>query len=305
MRGASNPGGVGHRWVKARFIDEDTRGEAVYVPAQLKDNPALEQESYLDSLSYLDPITRKQYEEGDWTVFDTDLYVFPQFNRKVHVGVAPEFTRENYRVVVAGADPGTRDPYAVGIWGMTWDGAWWMLDEFYKTGGTTQTWLPEFKMLNEKWKPKKWFVDKRKPSDIIDLRKGGIDAQANLDIHGERGRGTIVPMLAVLQNLLVNGKLHLTARCPNMAKEMENYLYRDLEDRNSGDVPVDASNHGPDQGRYAICSVVEGAVPGMPKQWAKGSKPREEKKPGTPVKIPSMADFLRHQDDKQGRMPGR
>lgn len=67
MRSASNPGGKGHEWVKRRFVNPATREPgAVFVPAKVADNPAVDQPSYLKSLSYLDPVTRAQLLAGDW-----------------------------------------------------------------------------------------------------------------------------------------------------------------------------------------------------------------------------------------------
>ena len=68
MRAASNPGGVGHEWVRQRFIDsgsvEDGR---VFIAARLPDNPYLDSETYVQSLQELDPVTRQQLLNGDWT----------------------------------------------------------------------------------------------------------------------------------------------------------------------------------------------------------------------------------------------
>lgn len=64
MRAAGNPGGIGHQWVKARFIT----GGLPYVPSRLQDNPYLDQASYIRSLSNLDPITREQLLNGDWDI---------------------------------------------------------------------------------------------------------------------------------------------------------------------------------------------------------------------------------------------
>lgn len=66
MRSASNPGGVGHDWVKRRFITEGESYNRVFIPARLSENPYLDQQGYISSLSELDPITRRQYLEGDW-----------------------------------------------------------------------------------------------------------------------------------------------------------------------------------------------------------------------------------------------
>lgn len=102
MRGASNPGGPGHEWVKDRFgiyvpqeeveaaemMAEVTAGvrpalrmlchrpdwvaehDRVFVPARLEDNPHLDQEAYDRSLAELDPTTRRQLRRGDWDAKD-------------------------------------------------------------------------------------------------------------------------------------------------------------------------------------------------------------------------------------------
>lgn len=88
MRGAANPGGRGHRWVKRRFIDkqpdpddpEDTLERCqgrVFVPARLSDNPSVDQESYAASLAGLDPQTRQQLLNGDWNAREPGDWVFP------------------------------------------------------------------------------------------------------------------------------------------------------------------------------------------------------------------------------------
>jgi len=72
MRSASNPGGVGHDWVKARFIDpapEQMEAEGrFFIPAFLEDNPYIDQEGYNESLMRLDPVTREQIRHGNWEI---------------------------------------------------------------------------------------------------------------------------------------------------------------------------------------------------------------------------------------------
>lgn len=89
VRAASNPGGVGHDWVKARFIPDDWSPEMAlqmqvywkegadedgrywrrpFVPARIQDNPFLDQADYIESLAELDTVTRAQLLSGDWTI---------------------------------------------------------------------------------------------------------------------------------------------------------------------------------------------------------------------------------------------
>lgn len=80
-RGASNPGGAGHEWVKNRFItykneqgiiinppEELSKRGRFFVPAKLQDNPYLDQEEYLESLGELDPVTQAQLQDGNWDI---------------------------------------------------------------------------------------------------------------------------------------------------------------------------------------------------------------------------------------------
>ncbi len=69
MRAASNPGDIGHEWVKARFITPESRAlNCQFIPASLADNPHLDRVAYIDSLMKLDPITREQLLSGNWDV---------------------------------------------------------------------------------------------------------------------------------------------------------------------------------------------------------------------------------------------
>lgn len=68
MRAASNPGGIGHAWVKRRFVNRATRADRIYLPAKLHENPSLDQAAYRRSLDELDATTREQYLNGDWDV---------------------------------------------------------------------------------------------------------------------------------------------------------------------------------------------------------------------------------------------
>jgi predicted phage terminase large subunit-like protein len=77
VRAASNPGGVGHEWVRQRFIIEGPGAGRVFVPARLNDNPHLDREQYEKSLNELDPVTRAQLLNGDWDIVQRG----PMFDR--------------------------------------------------------------------------------------------------------------------------------------------------------------------------------------------------------------------------------
>lgn len=86
-RGASNPGGIGHRWVKARYVDEGA--PFPFVPAKIADNPHIDQEDYLARLEDLDATTRDQLRDGLWVV-DANGLIYPIAKANL-VDAAPEF----------------------------------------------------------------------------------------------------------------------------------------------------------------------------------------------------------------------
>lgn len=78
---SSNPGGIGHQWVRATFIDPvpsmevwqtpDSEGgfKRQFIPAKLSDNPSINQEQYASNLSGLgNPELVRAMLEGDWDV---------------------------------------------------------------------------------------------------------------------------------------------------------------------------------------------------------------------------------------------
>ena len=112
MRATTNPGGIGHQWVKKMFIDPSPFGEAFdatdietgevlkypaghpkagkslfkrrFIPARLSDNPYLsESGDYEAMLLSLPEHQRKQLLEGDWDI--KEGAAFTEFDRRIHV----------------------------------------------------------------------------------------------------------------------------------------------------------------------------------------------------------------------------
>jgi hypothetical protein len=86
-RGATNPGGLGHGWVKARFVDEKTR-KGVFIQARLSDNPHVDQAEYLKALDQLDEMTKRQLRDGEW-VQDTGGLIYRYSAERNGIGELP------------------------------------------------------------------------------------------------------------------------------------------------------------------------------------------------------------------------
>lgn len=94
----TNPGGIGHGWVKARYIDpmppesiltqeldDGHQVTRIFIPAKVTDHPnAKFREDYSRKLSAIsDPQLRRALRDGDWDVFAGQ--VFKEFSRNTHV----------------------------------------------------------------------------------------------------------------------------------------------------------------------------------------------------------------------------
>ena len=67
VRSGSNPGGIGHEWVKSRFVVDSMQSpKRRFFKALLTENPNLDQRAYRESLAELSEQERLQLEEGDW-----------------------------------------------------------------------------------------------------------------------------------------------------------------------------------------------------------------------------------------------
>lgn len=95
MRAASNPGDVGHEWVKERFILFPASGR-VFIPARIEDNPSVDQETYVANLNELDPVTRAQMLAGDWDAYEGGMFSrewFPVVDEVPLMEAGDEFNR--------------------------------------------------------------------------------------------------------------------------------------------------------------------------------------------------------------------
>lgn len=119
MRAATNPGGTGHDWVKKRWAIPDTvdfsriynAGGRVFVPASLRDNAFIDQESYLTSLAELDATQRAQLESGQW-VRDTDGLVYRDFDSRLVAPCLPQLEPGESWKRILSCDFGVVDPTA-------------------------------------------------------------------------------------------------------------------------------------------------------------------------------------------------
>lgn len=125
FRASANPGGPGHQWVKARYIDPAPMGYTllrdegglprVFIPAKLRDNRILTNADpgYSDRLKASGPeAVVKAWLDGDWTVVEGAF--FSEWSMAKHV-VRP-FALPAHWARFRSIDWGSFRPFSVGWW---------------------------------------------------------------------------------------------------------------------------------------------------------------------------------------------
>lgn len=145
MRSATNPGNVGHLWVKARFVDvarnklykswdEVTQSfkTRYFLPAGLDDNTLMTPQARLEYRSWLAQLREDQREmlmHGNW-----DYVIgaaFSELNRKTHE-YDPKFhpVPKNAKIIQS-YDFGFGAPFSFSWWWLDFDGRAWRFAEWY------------------------------------------------------------------------------------------------------------------------------------------------------------------------------
>lgn len=155
-RCTSNPGGVGHGWVKSYFIDSGepfkmqerkvvstTLGKektikVQYIPAYATDNPHIT-DDYIFELEQKPEALRKALLFGDWNVFEGQ--VFTEWRNEPHnedrkfTHVIEPFKIPKEWVKFRSFDYGYSRPFSVGWWAVDYDGRLYRYREWYGCTG--------------------------------------------------------------------------------------------------------------------------------------------------------------------------
>ncbi len=133
--GGTNPGEIGHLWVKKLWVDKqyDTEDppadQFAFVKSLPTDNPYNAQ-SYLADLQRLPEKLKKAYYEGNWDIFEGQY--FAEWNREKHV-IAPFKIPESYKLFRA-YDHGRTAPACCKWYALDYDGRLIVYRELYQAG---------------------------------------------------------------------------------------------------------------------------------------------------------------------------
>lgn len=179
VRSASNPGNIGHAWVKKRFIDPAPKGNTIvvgkgglkriFIPATVEDNPHAD-EQYVRELDALPEAERQAKKFGNWSAYEGQ--VFEEFRERQY----PDEPPNAIHVIDQFEIPEWWPKLVVGDWGfaaMTWVGFGAISPNkrlyIYRELGFRKTKIEEWGAIVKE------FVDKDNPREITFCKSAGQD----------------------------------------------------------------------------------------------------------------------------------
>ena len=174
VRATANPGGIGHGWVKERFIDvappmtpvteevevKDTNGKLIkiqrkriFVPATVFDNSELlsNDPNYIATLGMLPEAERKALLYGDWESFSGQVFSLvndpKHYDDRVWTHVINPFPIPESWPIYRGLDWGYAKPFSVGWYAVAPGGCLYRFRELYGCTGEPD--------VGVKWTPQK------------------------------------------------------------------------------------------------------------------------------------------------------
>jgi len=272
---ATNPGNIGHAWVKSRWITKDCEAPGYnaddydFIPAGIRDNPYLMKNNpkYIETLENLPQDERRALLDGDWDVFKGQF--FKEFSQDKHVVEAFEVP-QGWRLIM-GWDDGTRAPRSVQIFAIDNDQRVWCIWEYYKAGETLvdaarniKKELEELKLWNRVFK---CVVD---PSMT---RKSSQTGMSSVDVLNGMGFGFQVGEIELGNNDRIEGwrlvKSYLSHKpyeepmlkifntCANLVRTLPQMIYYQTKagDAKKDDLDTKIEDHAVDSLRYVLMSL--------------------------------------------------
>lgn len=168
----------------------------------------------------------------------TEGLVYKEFDRQRHVyteAVVNEVDR------LAGIDWGWTNPAASHLIRKDGDRHYWIDNEFYKTGKTTEEIIEHVKSL----RPNKVYPDPAEPDRNDMARKLGLNVR---EVSKDLEAGIVC-----LQELFKQNRIHIHSSCIHLINELETYSYPERKpDHNENENPIKENDHALDEIRYVL-----------------------------------------------------
>lgn len=240
VRATANPGGVGHGWVKERFVTaappmqtiwesvdwKDPGGKKhkawqsrIFVPSSVFDNPALLQNDpeYIHRLASMPEAEKNALLYGDWDSFSGQVFIEWRNDRehyadRINTHVINPFKIPETWAIWRAMDWGYSRPFSVGWWAVDHDKRLYQIRELYGCTGTPN--------VGVKWHPDKVAQEIRRiESEDPNLKGRNIIGVADPAIFADAGTESVAASMERLgvywspgNHDRLNGKMQLHNR---------------------------------------------------------------------------------------------
>lgn len=289
VRSTANPGGVGHAWVKRRWIDvlkpneikyfrrendediecgkEDPRGVSrSFIPATVYDNPSLidNDPGYIRRLEQLPEQDKQALLFGNWDVFKGQF--FEMWRKVIHVRDKP-IHKESVKFI--SLDYGWANPSSVGWWQVDFDGNLHRYRELYAKGLTYEALAYKIRELTPPEEAIEYCVadpaiwgDKPHHKDKIQGESGGetlgriFSGWTNMmkaDNNRITGWGRMRVLLTPVEDQFGNrsAKMSCGPCCKDSIRTIPTLIH---DETRKEDLNTDGEDHAGDDWRYAAMS---------------------------------------------------
>ncbi len=269
----TNPGGIGHGWVKDKWINkifdtnEKEKDQFNFLKATVYDNDSLPEE-YIRALDSLPEKLRKAYKEGNWDIFEGQ--VFTEWTSERHI-IPPFQIPDSWRKFRA-YDHGREAPACCKWYALDQDGRVYVYRELYIRGQNVDQIALEINRLSQN-ESYVWSVADSQifaKQGMVD-KWGGETIAQNFARHGimfipsskRRVDGWQLMHQYLFYDERTSPKLLYFSTCGDSIRTIPTLVYDDL---NVEDVDSDSEDHCADTDRYLLMSLKE----------SKGLQPKSE-----------------------------
>lgn len=248
-----NPSYPSHKIKK--WIDKAEAGDENYYALHftLDDNPYVDESYKARIRESLSGLFYKRNYLGLWCLAEGAIFDF--FDKKIHVVSKPPTAAEYW---VAGIDYGVSNAFACVLLGVNTGVAnqvgkrMWVEKEYYwdckKTGRqkVNSEFADDIQAFLEPYAVKQLYIDPSALSMKLELQRRGMHVvEANNDVYNG---------IQMMTTEMGKGNLYICKDCPNLIREVENYVWDSKKSIQGEDAPVKKGDHAVDALRYCIAS---------------------------------------------------
>ena len=259
--GTTNPGSPAH-WLRTEYLDrprlnpgerprdaDDTRLDLASWHFTLDDNPYLDPDYARSIKAEYTGLWFRRMILGHWVQAEGAIYESWDPERHV-VDELPAIDR----VLVAGVDYGTTNPFAAVMLAITRDGRLAVTREYRHDPKTARRQLTDAEYsealrdwlaLDEQSRPQWIAVDPSAESFHVQLHRDGVRGVVDAD-------NTVADGIRLVASLLATGRLIVHRSCRGLTTEIPGYSWDDKAAEKGEDKPVKTADHSADALRYAI-----------------------------------------------------